>query len=219
MDRVILHCDCNGFYASVEEMQQPALRQVPMAVAGDPDSRHGIILAKNELARRCGVQTAETIWQARCKCPELVCVPPHHELYRDLSRRINTLYLEYTDLVDPFGIDESFLDVTGSPALKRMTPPALADELRRRVRETYGVTISVGVSFCRVLAKLGSDYRKPDATTVIGRPCRPWPTRWPCGCEPTASAVRRCSCRSSRPRSAPSSGSRSWPTPRGCTGS
>ncbi|WP_071432325.1 DNA polymerase IV [Angelakisella massiliensis] len=168
MDRVILHCDCNGFYASVECLLQPSLRQVPMAVCGDPDSRHGIILAKNELAKGYGIQTAETLWQARQKCPELVLVPPHREEYLRCSRLVNEIYQQYTDQVEPFGIDESWLDVTGSRQLFG-EGPEIADQLRRRVREEVGLTISVGVSFNKVFAKLGSDYRKPDATTVITR--------------------------------------------------
>lgn len=169
MDRVILHCDCNGFFASVEMLSRPELAGVPMAVAGDPESRHGIILAKNELAKAYGVKTAETIWQAKQKCKDLVLVPPHHDKYLEISRRVNAIYLDYTDLVDPFGIDESFLDVTGSMHLFPMSPAELADAIRARVRNEIGITISVGVSFCRVFAKLGSDYKKPDATTVISR--------------------------------------------------
>ncbi|MBQ9802968.1 MAG: DNA polymerase IV [Clostridia bacterium] len=168
-DRIILHCDCNGFFASVEMLSHPELRAVPMAVAGDPESRHGIILAKNELAKQYGVKTAETIWQAKQKCPDLVLVPPHHQKYHEISRLVNAIYLDYTDLVDPFGIDESFLDVTGSMHLFPMSPRELADVIRARVRSEIGITISVGVSFCRVFAKLGSDYKKPDATTVIDR--------------------------------------------------
>ena len=168
-DRIILHCDCNGFFASVEMLSRPDLKNVPMAVAGDPESRHGIILAKNELAKAYGVKTAETIWQAKKKCPDLVLVPPHHEKYHEISRRVNAIYLDYTDLVDPFGIDESFLDVTASIHLFPFTPGELADVIRARVKSEIGITISVGVSFCRVFAKLGSDYKKPDATTVIDR--------------------------------------------------
>ena len=168
-DRVIFHCDCNGFFASVETLMNPALAKVPLAVAGATENRHGIILAKNELAKAYGVQTAETIHSAKQKCPELVCVLPHHEKYIEISRRVNKIYLDYTDLVDPFGIDESFLDVTGSMRLFGCSPRELADRIRERVREEIGITISVGVSFCRVFAKLGSDYKKPDATTVIDR--------------------------------------------------
>ena len=168
-ERIILHCDCNGFYASCECVLRPELSRVPMAVAGDPENRHGIILAKNELAKRSGVQTAETIWQAKRKCPQLVLVPPQHGIYREFSRRINAIYGQYTDLVEPFSIDESFLDVTGSLHLFAASGRELADLLRRRVREEIGLTISVGVSFCKLFAKMGSDYKKPDATTIITR--------------------------------------------------
>ena len=167
MARIILHCDLNCFYASVELLSHPELREVPVAVCGDPGSRHGVVLAKNEPAKRCGVQTAETIWQARKKCPDLVLLPPHHQLYREYSRRVNAIYDEYTDLVEPFGIDESWLDVTNTLHLFGGDARALADTLRRRIRRELGLTLSVGVSFNKVFAKLGSDYRKPDATSVI----------------------------------------------------
>ena len=167
MERVILHCDQNCFFASVELLSHPDLRDVPMAVCGDPASRHGIILAKNEPAKRFGIQTAETVWQARRKCPSLVLLPPHHKLYREYSVRVNELYGQYTDLVEPFGIDESWLDITGSMHLFGGDPVAIADELRHRVREELGLSISVGVSFNKIFAKLGSDYKKPDATTLI----------------------------------------------------
>ena len=168
-DRIILHCDLNCFYASVELLSHPDLREIPTAVCGDPTSRHGIILAKNEPAKRFGVQTAETIWQARKKCPGLVLLPPHHALYREYSQRVNAIYETYTDLVEPFGIDESWLDVTGSLHLFGGDAKALADTLRARVRQELGLTLSVGVSFNKIFAKLGSDYKKPDATTVISR--------------------------------------------------
>ena len=167
MDRVIFHCDCNGFYASVELLEHPELRDRPVAVCGDPKSRHGIILAKNEPAKAFGVKTAETIWQARKKCPDLVLLPAHHDKYRAMSRRVNALYERYTDLVEPFGIDESWLDVTGTLHLFGGDPVALADRIRGEVRRELGVTISVGVSFNKIFAKLGSDYKKPDATTLI----------------------------------------------------
>ena len=167
MERIILHCDLNSFYASVELLSHPDLREIPMAVSGDPASRHGIILAKNEPAKRFGVQTAETIWQARKKCPGLVLLPPHRELYAQYSRQVNEVYDQYTDLVEPFGIDESWLDVTHSVHLFGGDARRLADEIRARIRSELGLTLSVGVSFNKVFAKLGSDYRKPDATTVI----------------------------------------------------
>ena len=169
MDRVILHCDLNSFYASVELLDHPELKKLPVAVCGDPSSRHGIILAKNDPAKGFGVRTAETIWQARKKCPELILLPPHHRLYREYSRKVNAIYDEYTDLVEPFGIDESWLDVTNTLHLFGMDGAALADTLRRRVKQELGLTLSVGVSFNKVFAKLGSDYKKPDAVTEFGR--------------------------------------------------
>ena len=169
MDRIILHCDCNCFYASCELLSHPDLRQLPVAVCGDPTERHGIILAKNEPAKRCGVKTAETIWKAKQKCPGLILLPPHHRLYAEYSKKINAVYGEYTDLVEPFGIDESWLDVTNSLHLFGGDARALADTLRGRIKREFGLTISVGVSFNKVFAKLGSDYKKPDATTVISR--------------------------------------------------
>ena len=169
MERVIFHCDLNSFYASVELLSHPELRHLPVAVCGDPESRHGIILAKNEPAKAFGVKTAETIWQARKKCPDLVLLPAHHKTYREYSRKVNEIYREYTDLVEAFGIDESWLDVTGTLHLFGGDPKALADRLRDRLRDELGLTISVGVSFNKVFAKLGSDYKKPDATTVITR--------------------------------------------------
>ena len=169
MDRIILHCDLNSFYASVELRSRPDLRDVPTAVCGDPTSRHGIILAKNEPAKKFGVQTAETIWQARKKCPGLVLLPPHHALYRQVSKQVNAIYEQYTDLVEPFGIDESWLDVTNTLHLFGGDARALADHLRARMKQELGLTLSVGVSFNKVFAKLGSDYKKPDAVTVFGR--------------------------------------------------
>lgn len=168
MDRTILHCDLNAFYASVECLYRPELKEVPMAVGGDAENRRGIILAKNELAKRCGVVTAETIWQARRKCPALVIVGPHFDRYRKYSRLVNKIYYRFTDKVEPFGIDESWLDVTGSLHLFG-SGRQIADRIREMVRSELGLTISVGVSFNKVFAKLGSDYRKPDATTVIER--------------------------------------------------
>ena len=156
------------FSTSVETLLDPSLADGPTAVCGDPESRHGIILAKNEKAKAFGVQTAETIWQAKRKCPDLRLVAPHRSEYVKFSRKCNELYLQYTDLVDPFGIDESFLDVTGSMHLFG-SGEHIADELRRRMREEVGLTISVGVSFNRAFAKLGSDYKKPDGTTVFSR--------------------------------------------------
>ena len=163
MDRVIFHCDLNCFYASVELLSHPELREVPVAVAGDPASRHGIILAKNEPAKQFGVKTAETIWQAKKKCPNLVLLPAHHKLYHIYSKKVNAIYDEYTDLVESFGIDESWLDVTHTLHLFGGDAKALADAIRQRIKRELGLTLSVGVSFNKAFAKLGSDYKKPDA--------------------------------------------------------
>lgn len=168
MDRTILHCDCNGFFASVECLLKPELKNVPMAVCGNPENRHGIILAKNELAKKYKIQTAETIWQAQKKCPGLVLVPPHHGEYEKYSKIVNEIYGRYTDRVEPFGIDESWLDVTESLSLFK-SGKDIADTIRRVITAETGLTVSVGVSFNKVFAKLGSDYKKPDATTVIDR--------------------------------------------------
>lgn len=168
MDRVILHCDMNGFFASVELLDYPHLKDRPMAVCGDPENRRGIILAKNELAKAYGVVTAETLWQARKKCPNLQVVPPHHKKYKHYSKLINEIYLRYTDMVEPFSVDESWLDVTGSQKLFG-TGKQIADELRQTLKDELGLTMSAGVSFNKIFAKMGSDYKKPDATTVISR--------------------------------------------------
>lgn len=168
MERVILHCDCNSFFASCETVLKPELKLVPMAVCGDPENRHGIILAKNELAKRYGIETAETVYAAKRKCPGLVLVRSHYQLYEEMSIKANNIYREYTDMVEPFGIDESWLDVTNSRMLFG-SGKEIADTIRRRFREELGITCSVGVSFNKTIAKLASDYKKPDATTVILR--------------------------------------------------
>ena len=166
-ERTILHCDCNNFFASCECLERPELKTVPMAVAGDPEKRAGIVLAKNDLAKRAGVKTTDTIWQAREKCPGLVLVPPRHHLYSEISGKVNAVYREYTDFVEPASIDESYLDLTDCLAYYHKTGREFADMLRQRVREEIGITISVGVSYNKTFAKMGSDYKKPDATTVI----------------------------------------------------
>ncbi len=167
MRRIIFHCDCNNFYASCECLERPELWRVPMAVAGDPGRRAGIVVAKNELAKRAGVKTTDTVWQAKKKCPDIVFVPPRHKYYAEVSQRVNAIYHTYTDYVEPASIDESYLDMTEAPAYYGVGAVELADQIRRRVREEIGITISVGVSFNKVFAKMGSDYKKPDATTEI----------------------------------------------------
>ena len=167
-DRIILHCDCNSFFASVETVLDPSLAGVPMAVAGDAEARHGIILAKNELAKKYGIQTAETIYSARKKCPSLVLVSPHHHEYAVYSAAVRRIFERFTDQIEPFGIDEAWLDVTGSTALFG-DGETIAHAIRETVKRELGITVSVGVSFNKPFAKLGSDYKKPDAVTVISR--------------------------------------------------
>ena len=167
-DRVILHCDMNGFFASVELLSHPELRDRPMAVCGSPDKRHGIILAKNEPAKKAGVVTAETVWQALKKCPDLQFVPPHMSKYKHYSRLINEIYQRFTDMVEPFSIDESWLDVTASQSLFG-SGREIADTIRETVKKELGLTLSAGVSFNKIFAKMGSEYKKPDATTLITR--------------------------------------------------
>ena len=166
MERIILHSDMNNFYASVECLYHPELRGKPVAVAGDPEARHGIVLAKNYPAKACGVQTGDPLWMAKQKCPDIVFTPPHYDRYMQFSKAAREIYSEYTDQVEPYGLDECWLDVTGSIALFG-DGRAIADEVRRRIRQELGVTASVGVSYNKIFAKLGSDMKKPDATTVI----------------------------------------------------
>lgn len=167
-ERVIFHCDANSFYASVEEAHNPDLKGKPVAVSGNPKTRTGIILTKNETAKKFGVLTGEAIWQAKSKCPNLICVPPHHKLYEEYSQQLRQIYEKYTDRVESFGIDECWLDVTET--LKFFgDKQTLADQIRAEVKESLNITISVGVSFGKLFAKLGSDLKKPDATTIITR--------------------------------------------------
>lgn len=166
MKRVILHSDMNACYASVEAKLNPKLKGIPMAVAGNPDNRHGIILAKSEEAKQMGVKTGEPIWQAQAKCPDLTLVPPHYEEYLRHSRMARALYYEYTNQVEPFGLDECYLDVTGSTHLFG-SGEEIAEEIRKRMKEEIGLSVSIGVSFCKIFAKLGSDMKKPDAITII----------------------------------------------------
>ncbi len=161
-----MHCDLNNFYASVEQKAHPEYDGLPLAVCGDPKVRHGIVLAKNQLAKQAGVKTGEAIWISKQKCPNIVFVAPHYNEYVKYSKQIFKIYTEYTDRVESFGIDECWLDVTGSKKLFG-DGKTIADTLRERVKRETGLTISVGVSFTKTLAKLGSDLKKPDATTVL----------------------------------------------------
>lgn len=167
-ERIILHCDANNFFASCECIDKPHLKDKPVAVSGNPKTRTGIILAKNEIAKKYGVSTGEAIWQAVQKCPDLVCLPPHHEKYQIISDKIKQIYLDYTDKVESFGIDECWLDVTASQKLFG-NGEQIAFQIKERVKKEIGLTISVGVSFCKIFAKLGSDLKKPDAITTITR--------------------------------------------------
>jgi len=165
--RVILHVDMNNFYASVECLLNPALKNYAVAVAGDPNKRTGIILAKNYLAKVFGVKTGEVIWMAKQKCPTLICVAPHFDKYEEFSKRAFEIYSKYTDLIEPFGIDECWLDVTDSLKLFNSTPSALAKKIQDDIFSSLGLSVSIGVSFGKTLAKLGSDMQKPMGLTVI----------------------------------------------------
>ena len=168
MDRVILHCDLNNFFASVSLLYNQTLINRPVAVCGDVEKRHGIVLAKNEIAKSYGVKTAEAIWEAERKCPDLIILPPNYEKYEEFSRKAQEIYARYTDMIEPFGIDECWLDVTGSTMLFG-SGEEIAHKIRKAIKRELGITISVGVSFNKVFAKLGSDMKKPDAVTVISR--------------------------------------------------
>lgn len=169
MDRAILHCDMNNFYASVECMLNPSIKDKPVAVCGSQKDRHGIVLAKNYHAKDYGVKTGDTIWQAKNKCKDIVIIDtPHFDEYAKYSKLARNLYREYTDLVEPMGLDECWLDVTASTKLFG-PPEKIANELREKVKSKFNLTISVGVSFNKTFAKLGSDMKKPDATTIITR--------------------------------------------------
>lgn len=166
MSRTILHSDLNSFYASVECLYRPELRDKPVAVGGSEESRHGIILAANRHAKKYGVRTAEALWQARQKCPHLVVVPPNSDRYQRFSLEARRIYSDYSPCIESFGLDECFIDLTGCEHLFG-SGKTVADEIRRRIKFELGITASVGVSFNKIFAKLGSDMKKPDATTVI----------------------------------------------------
>ena len=168
MKRIILHCDLNNFYASVECVKNPQLKGKCVAVCGSEDDRHGIVLAKSQPAKLLGVKTGDTILEARRKCGNLIVVRPDFDTYYDYSEKVKSIYSRYTDLIEPFGMDECWLDISGIENLSG-DGFQIAEEIRNGVREETGLTISVGVSFNKVFAKLGSDMKKPDATTVISK--------------------------------------------------
>ena len=164
--RTILHCDMNNCYASIELLHHPELRGRPLAVGGDPEARHGIVLAKDQLAKKAGVKTGMALWQARQACPGIIFVPPHMDLYLRFSRLAHEIYSDYTDQQEAFGVDESWLDVTGSASCKG-DGELIANKISERIKYELGITVSIGVSWNKIFAKFGSDYKKPDAITVI----------------------------------------------------
>lgn len=187
VERIIIHSDLNNFYASVEKMRSPELANKPVAVCGSKEERHGIVLAKSEEAKKFGVKTGDTIWQAQRKCPNIIIVPPHFNLYIEYSKKVRAIYARYTDLIESYGIDECWLDLTKSTLLfpkydgekyievngeKHFSDGFLrhlGDTIRNTVREELKITVSCGVSFNKVYAKLGSDLKKPDGTSVISK--------------------------------------------------
>lgn len=168
MDRIILHCDLNSFFASVEEIYRPDLKHMPMAVAGDSEQRHGIILAKNIYAKKYNIKTAEPIWKAKQKCPELIIIPPSHHIYYQYSVEVKKIYSKYTDYIESFGIDECWLDITASYQLFGSIYHC-AFLIKEEIKEKLGLTISIGISYNKIYAKLGSDYNLYDQITFINR--------------------------------------------------
>ncbi len=175
MDRIILHVDCNCFYASVEMLHHPELSGKPIAVGGDPEARHGIILTANYIAKRAGVKTGMALWQARQACPQVIFVPPRMYLYIRYSNMARSIYRSYSDKVESFGLDECWVDLTdtchlyGDHTAGMENGYRIAQEISGRVKKEMGITVSIGVSWNKIYAKLGSDYRKPDAITVFDR--------------------------------------------------
>ena len=167
MERLILHVDANCFYASVEMLYHPEFQGVPLAVGGNAETRHGIILAKNYLAKSFGVKTGEALWEAKGKCPGLVIVPPNYPRYMRFSKKMRKIFYDYSDHIEPFGLDEAYIDITGSAKLLGKTGREIAEEISTRIREALGITVSIGISWNKIFAKFGSDYQKPDAITEI----------------------------------------------------
>lgn len=168
MDRVIIHSDANCFYASVEMLYHPEFAGKPLAVGGDPEARHGIVLTANYIAKKHGVKTGMALWQARQACPDVIFVPPRMDLYLRFSSMLREIYGEYTDKIEPYGCDEAWLDVSDSIFLKG-DGRKIADEISARVKKELGITVSEGISWNKIYAKLGSDYKKPDAITEFNR--------------------------------------------------
>ena len=177
MNRVILHSDCNCFYASVEMLHHPELAGRPLAVGGDPEARHGIVLTANYIAKRMGVKTGMALWEARQACPDILFLPPRMDLYLRFSAMTREIYGEYSDCIEPFGCDEAWIDATHSINMRRSGSSdamngieeglKMAQEISARIKKELGITVSIGVSWNKIFAKFGSDYKKPDAITVI----------------------------------------------------
>ena len=167
-ERVILHSDMNCFYASVEMLHHPEFAGMPLAVGGDPEARHGIVLTANYIAKQKGVKTGMALWQAKQICPEIIFVAPRMDLYLRFSQMAREIYSEYTDKIEPYGIDEAWLDVSDSRNLKG-SGMTIAREISHRIKYELGVTVSIGISWNKIYAKLGSDYKKPDAITEFNR--------------------------------------------------
>jgi len=168
VDRIILHSDANCFYASVEMLHHPELAGRPLAVGGDPEKRHGIVLTANYIAKRRGVKTGMALWEARKACPEILFVPPHYDLYLRFSSLLREIYADYSDRTESFGLDESWIDITHSCGLVG-DGRKVAQEISDRVKRELGITVSIGVSWNKIFAKFGSDYKKPDAITEVSR--------------------------------------------------
>jgi DNA polymerase-4 len=166
MERIILHSDLNAYFASVECLDRPELQNLPVAVCGSSEMRHGIVLAKNEIAKRCGIKTGESNFSALKKCPGLIMLEPHFDKYLTLSREVRKIYCDYTDRIEPFGIDECWLDVSESTGILG-SGKSIAEQIRKRIKRDIGLTVSVGVSFTKTFSKLGSDLKKPDAVTLL----------------------------------------------------
>lgn len=169
MSDIILHSDLNCFYASVEMNENPQLRGKAIAVCGSTENRHGIVLTASYPAKRMGVKTGAANWQAKQACPGLICVPPHYDLYLKYSRIVRRIYADYTDTIEPFGMDENWLSIPYGGGDVEGFGVTLANEIRHRVREETGLTVSIGISFSKIFAKLGSDMKKPDAVTAISK--------------------------------------------------
>lgn len=167
MERIVLHIDANSFYAGVEQAENPSLKGKPVVVAGKEELRHGIVLTKSIEAKKYGIKTAEALWEARQKCPGLIVLPPDYKLYQRYSRAVRRICYQYSDLCEPFGLDELWMDITGSVYLHGDDPLLVAREISERVKAELGITVSIGVSWNKILAKFGSDHKKPDAITEI----------------------------------------------------